>query len=97
MRRRGEGWIKRNDRQKVNLPAEIVRSDGCMRPAKVSNISFDGCQIESDETLHIGELISIALPGLGEIAAQIRWALPGKAGACFLSDDAGAHKRRAQG
>lgn len=95
--RRPEGWKKRNDRQQVDLQATVARLDGSSLGAKVSNISFEGCQLECDVVLQIGELVKLALPGLGEIGAQVRWALPGKAGVCFLLDEAESEERRAAG
>ena len=34
----------------------------------------------------IGEHLSIALPRMGNVRAQVRWALPGSAGTQFLDD-----------
>jgi hypothetical protein len=96
MRQRVDGWMKRNDRQPVDLPAVVFRGDGTRLEVRLSNMSFEGCQLECDETLQIGELIKVALPGLGEIGAQVRWALPGRAGACFLLDETRPGERRAR-
>ena len=91
---RADGWIKRNDRQEVDLQAAITRAEGSTMAAQVTNISFEGCQLEFDGDLEIGECVNVALPGLGEIGAQVRWALPGKAGVCFLLDESQSEQQR---
>ena len=35
----------------------------------------------------IGEQLEIAIPRFGQMKAQIRWALPGSAGAKFVDND----------
>lgn len=93
---RADGWIKRNDRQDVDLAADVFRCDGSRFPARLLNISYEGCQLRCEMTLQIGERIKVALPGLGEIGAQVRWALPGRAGAWFLLEETAPDERQAR-
>ncbi|HET7576641.1 MAG TPA: PilZ domain-containing protein [Sphingomicrobium sp.] len=79
------GWIGRKDRQPVAVDAVIHRTDGTSSAIKLSNISDEGCRIESDD-LRIGEQVEIAIPEYGQLKAQVRWALAGSAGAKFLAD-----------
>lgn len=51
----------------------------------MSNLSSEGCRIESDSDFRIGEHLKIAIPSRGQLKAQVRWALPGIAGARFLA------------
>lgn len=93
---RVQGWIKRNDRRKVNVDAVAHLADGTIIPVRLTNISNEGCQIEAERTLPIGEKLKLELPRLGLVAAQVRWSLQGTAGIQFLltdagSDDQGAH------
>lgn len=81
------GWIGRKDRQPVAVDAVVRRADGSSAPVKLSNVSDDGCRIEADEDFRIGELFDIAIPRFGQIRAQVRWALPGSAGAKFLAEN----------
>ena len=96
--KRIEGWVKRNDRRDVNLTATTYRADGSAVAVRISNLSYDGCQLEADHLFEVGECVTLALPGMGEINAQIRWVLPtgGQAGMRFLLEEAEPEKRRAR-
>jgi hypothetical protein len=83
---RMHGWIGRKDRQPVAVDAVVHRADGTSAPVKLSNVSDEGCRIESGDDLRIGERVEIAIPEYGQLKAQIRWALAGSAGVQFLAD-----------
>jgi hypothetical protein len=87
---RGQGWIGRKDRNPVAVHAMVLRSDGEQVSVKLTNISSEGCCLESDENFRIGEHVSIALPRMGDVRAQVRWALPGAAGTKFTDTGAGS-------
>jgi hypothetical protein len=82
---RMHGWIGRKDRDEVAINAVVHRDDGSKQSVTLSNFSQDGCRIESDGDFRIGERLQIAVPSVGQMDAQIRWALPGSAGARFLA------------
>ena len=88
---RVHGWTGRKDRNKVALDAVVHRLDGSHAPVKLTNMSDEGCRIECSDHLQIGERLAIAIPRLGQLNAQVRWALQGSAGARFL-DDSDAQK-----
>jgi hypothetical protein len=79
------GWIGRKDRDGVAIDAVVHRGDGSKKNVTLSNLSPDGCRIESDGDFRIGEHVRIAIPSMGKMSAQVRWALPGSAGAKFLT------------
>ena len=79
------GWIGRKDRDEVAIDAVVHRNDGSKKRVVLSNLSPDGCRIESDSDFRIGEHLKIAIPSKGQFNAQVRWALPGSAGARFLA------------
>ncbi len=83
---RGQGWIGRKDRSHVSVDALVLRDDGARVKVKLTNVSNEGCRLESEEMFRIGEHLSIALPRMGNVRAQVRWALPGSAGTQFLDD-----------
>lgn len=83
---RGQGWIGRKDRSHVSVDALVMRHDGARVKVRLTNVSDEGCRIESDETFRIGEHVSIGLPRMGNVRAQVRWALPGSAGTQFLDE-----------
>ena len=82
------GWIGRKDRQSVAIEAVVHRADGSTTAVKLTDVSEEGCRIEAEALFAIGEKLDIALPKLAPVKAQVRWALPGSAGARFLESDA---------
>lgn len=92
-----EGWSKRSVRHDVDLPAVAYRCDGSRIGVSLSNISYDGCRLATEEPLLVGERITLALPSMGEMKAQIRWSSSdGSAGARFVLEEATAEERRAR-
>jgi hypothetical protein len=85
---RVHGWVGRNDRHPVEVDALVHRGDGTSTSVRLTNFSHEGCRIETDSDLQIGELLGIAISGMGQVRAQVRWALPGSAGAKFLDERA---------
>ena len=83
---RMHGWVGRNDRQQVEIDAVVHRDDGTAAPVTLTNFSDEGCRIEADGDFRIGERLQIAIPRLGKLKAQVRWALPGSAGAKFVAE-----------
>lgn len=81
---RMHGWIGRKDRLPVEIEAVVHRDDGQEESVRLSNFSEEGCRMEAEGEFRIGERLQIAIPKLGTVKAQIRWALPGSAGAKFL-------------
>lgn len=54
---------------------------------RVTDLSKDGCRVESDETLVIGDHITLDAEPLHNVAAVIRWELCGTAGVRFVQRD----------
>lgn len=82
----GNGWIKRDRRRLVELPAIVISSDNNRIAGIVSNLSYDGCHIRCDHGLEVGEDFTLVLPTLGDIAARVRWTKKGGLGARFMKD-----------
>ena len=76
----------RRERHPVEIDAVLHRTDGSKASAKLTNFSDQGCRIESDEQLRIGERLAIAIPRMGQVKAQVRWAATGSAGARFVAE-----------
>lgn len=81
---REPGFIKRAPRVETRFETSLTDSDGGKVPIVVLDISREGCRMETDGTLKIGEQVQIQVPKYGTFAAQIRWALGNEAGAVFL-------------
>jgi hypothetical protein len=84
--KRMPGWVGRKDRHATVVDAVVHRSDGTKSPARLTNFSAEGCRIEADAEFRIGERLAIAIPRMGQVKAQIRWALADSAGAKFLAE-----------
>lgn len=89
-------WIERSERRQVSVTAIAYLPDGSAVAARVTDISYEGCQLETEQTLPIGQKLKLALPRLGEINAQVRWSLQGTAGLHFLLEEAVADDRRSR-
>jgi hypothetical protein len=72
--------FRAHDRQAVRLPVELVRSAGELR-AVVTDLSLAGAGLETDDTLHPGERITLSLstPSTWDplvIDAVVAWSHP---------------------
>lgn len=81
---REPGQIKRAPRVDTRFPTKLTDSDGVTVDVIVMDISKEGCRLQTEGTLKIGENVQIEVPKHGSFAAQIRWALGNEAGAVFL-------------
>jgi len=86
MMERDPGMTGRRERFPVEIDAIVHRHDGRAVPVKVRNFSDQGCRVETGEPFRIGERLQIAVPRMGNMKAQVRWALPGAAGTRFLTE-----------
>jgi hypothetical protein len=77
---------ERRVRHPVEIDAVLHRTDGSKSPVKLTNFSDQGCRIESDEKLRVGERLAIAIPRMGQVKAQVRWSATGSAGARFVAE-----------
>jgi hypothetical protein len=81
---REPGHIKRSPRVDTRFKATLINSDGSKHMVIVTDLSREGCRLESEELLRIGETVELEVPKYGLFPAQIRWALGNEAGAVFL-------------
>ena len=78
--------IKRRERYSVNFPAVATCSDGSTIRVHLWNMSYEGCLMETQKALPVGERIKLNLVDLGEVSAEVRWATKDRAGARFELD-----------
>lgn len=81
------GWISRDDRDAVLLHGSAELADGRAVEVKVTDLSREGCRIESDETLKIGERITLNVEAIEQVPAIVCWELCGIAGVRFVNGD----------
>ena len=92
-----DSLVKREDRYEIDLPGIAFREDGSSQAVTLRNMSYNGCMLVADMALAIGEIVRLAIPRMGEIRAQVRWASDGgKAGARFVLEEIGPDERHAR-
>lgn len=77
------GWTDRDEREPALLAGALVLSSGERVPVTIRDISNDGCQVESDELIPIGDMVTLELTGEMSTEASVRWAVLGRAGLQF--------------
>ena len=85
--RRLPGWISRNDRDAVLLSGSAELADGRVVDVQLTDLSKEGCRVQSAETLKIGEQITLNVEAIENVVAVVRWELCGTAGLRFVSGD----------
>ena len=78
-----EVMIDRQARRAVDFFAFILRSDGSRARARITNLSYDGCEIDG-VSLDVGDMVKLELAGLGRVEAEMRWVDGDKGGARFV-------------
>lgn len=78
-----KSWIDRQTRRAVDFVAFLHRRDGSRRSVRISNLSYDGCQIDG-AAVAVGDPVKLHLAGLGEVEAEVRWVAGDRAGARFV-------------
>jgi hypothetical protein len=73
----------RPERKAVELRAYAVRPCGGILDMRVVDFCFDGCRVECDAGLIIGEELKLSLLGRGAIKARVRWSDGRNAGMQF--------------
>ena len=51
---------------------------------KIRDVSTGGFMAECDASVRIGSFVSLDIPGLGPVHAQVRWQIGGRMGGMFL-------------
>jgi hypothetical protein len=74
---------ERGDRRSVRLRAYIAQAGGITSEILISDLSYEGCGIETPVELAPGEAIKLSVVGRGAIGARGRWSCGGPAGLVF--------------
>ena len=82
----------RGERRAVTLHGFAVRADGSTAAVKLTDLSYDGCGIETAVELKPGEPIQLLILR-GPVSSEVRWCAHGRAGLTFAAAPA-AQKQR---
>jgi hypothetical protein len=84
-------FVMRPERHPVSLRG-FALGEGRDSDVEVSDVSYDGCQIRSDDKFKKGEVVELRIIKRGAIEGEVRWSANGRAGVCFVgkADEIGA-------
>jgi hypothetical protein len=88
-------WVKRN-RKPMSLTGVAYRADGSWMRVHMTDLSYDGCKLLTDDTLDIGETLTLVMPRMQHTKAQVRWIKNQQAGIRFLTNASAVDDRRAR-
>jgi hypothetical protein len=81
----GAGFrARRSDRVPVDGKAQLCPQDLYNVEIKVENVSSAGFMAECAAPVRIGSYVSLDIPGIGAVHAQVRWQIGLKMGGMFL-------------
>ena len=75
------------DRQSERTPVSSVArlaSSWYAIEVKICDVSQSGFKAECPEPVQIGSFVSLDVPGIGEVHAQVRWQIGSRMGGMFL-------------
>jgi hypothetical protein len=67
-----------------DVPASLSPQDLYHVEVSIRNVSAAGFMAECASPVRIGSNVSLAIPGIGQVEAQIRWQIGVKMGGMFL-------------
>lgn len=82
---------RRGQRMRVNRVTRLRSMDQAAQDVTVCDLSTSGFKAECLRPVLIGSYVSLDLPGIGPVHAQVRWQVGGMLGGKFL-DPLGLHR-----
>ena len=86
-------WIRRAERKRTSLTGVAYRSDGSWVRVHMTNLSYDGCHLLTDQQFDVGETLTLVMPRMQHLSVQVRWLKDGQSGVRFLQGSAVADRR----
>lgn len=83
----------RAERRSIALDGFAARRDGSTVKVTVTDLSYDGCGIETDADLAPAERLQLSVLNYGAVKAEVRWTANGRAGLVFEPEAANARPR----
>ena len=75
---------RREERTRVSSTAEMRQQSWYSVEVAICDVSPLGFMAECEEHVAIGSHVSLDVPGIGPVHAQVRWQIGGKMGGMFL-------------
>ena len=73
----------RAERRRVSMTGHVLLAGGIAHEVTVTDLSYEGCGIETQAPLQPGQAIKLSVLRRGAVDAEVRWAKDGKAGLGF--------------
>ena len=89
-------WSPRNERRMSSTTGVAYRSDGSWVRVHMTNLSYEGCHLLTEERLDIGETLELVFPRMQHLKAHVRWLKENEAGVRFIQAGSAADDRRAR-
>jgi len=89
-----EPFKKRSPRVALGRAAVLVNSQGAQSDVVIVNISAGGFRVKTNDSVEVGELVTLLVERGVAFAGQIRWVLGEDAGGVFLTPAAEHDFRR---
>ena len=80
----GEFKARRSERQRVDADTELQPSQSCTIEVSIRDLSPCGFMAECPMPVQIGSYVSLDVPGIGLVDAQVRWQIGLRLGGMFL-------------
>lgn len=74
-----------SQREQVDIHSQIWGATIAPTPARIVNISPQGCMIRCDEMVPMGEHLTVDVPQLGALRGTVIWSLSARIGVQFDS------------
>ena len=75
---------RRAPRLDLRRPATLINSDGAECWAVLLDLSGTGIRLGLDDSLRVGEVVTVRIDGADEVRARICWCLGSEAGGILL-------------
>ena len=75
---------RRTARHDIDQPTNLQPQNLVGIEVKVRNVSSRGFMAECTEPVRIGSYVSLQVPGIGPVQAQVRWQIGAQMGGMFL-------------
>ena len=73
----------RAERRRVRMDGHVMLAGGITHEITVTNLSYEGCGIETKARLEPGQAVKLSVLKRGAIDAEVRWVEDGRAGLGF--------------
>ena len=75
---------RQSERTALATKTRLIQQNWYSVEVSLCDLSSTGFMAECEENVRIGSYVTLDVPGLGQVRAQVRWQVGGKMGGMFL-------------